>query len=140
MQEVNVCLLGWRVTSFDLLWCVLAHQSRTRERFSIYRRGIYASTCCQGASAESPEVSLQRIRAQKSHTSTPASVQEPARSLWEDITSTYERARASGAAYKTDTSTELYKDPQHGVDFVLRVAAALRDKPKPPKDRQALQP
>ncbi len=86
------------------------------------------------------EASLQRTRAQISHMSTPASVQEPARSLWEDITSTYERARASGAAYKTDTHTELYRDPQHGIEFVLRVAAALRDKPKPAKDRHVLQP
>ena len=49
----------------------------------------------------------------------------------------YERALDAGAAYKTDTNTELYRDPQHGVEFVLRVAAALRDKPKPPKDRHA---
>lgn len=58
------------------------------------------------------------------------------RSLWEDISDVYERARASGAAYKTDTSTEILRDPHYDVDFVLRVAAALRDKPKPPKDRQ----
>ena len=83
---------------------------------------------------------MQSSSAQASRMSTPASVQEPAGSLWENITSTYERARASGAAYKTDTKTELYRDPQHGIEFVLRVAAALRDKPKPAKERQALQP
>ena len=83
---------------------------------------------------------LQSSRAQTYRMSTQASVQEPTGSLWEDITSTYERARASGAAYKTDTKTELYRDPQHGIEFVLRVAAALRDKPKPAKDRQAPQP
>ena len=58
-------------------------------------------------------------------------------SLWEDILDVYERARAGGAAYKTDTNTEIFRDPHYGVDFVLRVATALRDKPKPPKDRHA---
>jgi ATP adenylyltransferase len=66
-----------------------------------------------------------------------SSVQEHSQSLWDDITSTYERARAAGAAYQTDINTELYMDPQLGIEFVLRVAAALRDKPKPPKDRHA---
>ncbi len=91
------------------------------------------------SSAQYVEASLQSTRAQTSHMSTTASVQEPARSLWKDITNTYERARASGAAYKTDTKTELYRDPQHGVEFVLRVAAALKDKPKPSKERYGLQ-
>ena len=56
-------------------------------------------------------------------------------SLWENIAEVYERARASGVAYKTDTNTQLLRDPQYDVNFVLRVATALRDKPKPPKDR-----
>lgn len=71
--------------------------------------------------------------------STATPFQEPAGSLWKDITSTYDRARASGVAYKTDTTTELCRDPQHGFEFVLRVAAALTDKPKPAKERYALQ-
>ena len=81
------------------------------------------------------EHTLQGSRAQASLMSASTSVQEPSQSLWDDITSTYERARAAGAAYQTDTNTELYMDPQLGIEFVLRVAAALRDKPKPPKDR-----
>lgn len=60
------------------------------------------------------------------------------RSLWDAITETYERARAAGAAYKTDTDTELLVDPAYNIEFVLRVATALRDKPKSPRDRQAL--
>ena len=64
-------------------------------------------------------------------------VQDSAAGLWQDIVGGYERALDAGAAYKTDTNTELYTDPQHGIEFVLRVAAALRDKPKPPKDRHA---
>ena len=81
------------------------------------------------------EHKLQRSRAQASLMSASTSVQEPTQSLWDHITSTYERARAAGAAYQTDTNTELYKDPQLGIEFVLRVATALRDKPKPPTDR-----
>lgn len=61
--------------------------------------------------------------------------QNSSRNLWEDITEVYERARASGVAYKTDTNTQLLRDPKYDVEFVLRVAIALRDKPKPPKDR-----
>ena len=81
----------------------------------------------------------QSSRVRRNFMSTPASVQDPAGNLWKDITSTYERARASGAAYKTDTNVELYRDPVHGIEFVLQVAAALRDKPKPAKERHALQ-
>ena len=77
---------------------------------------------------------LQRSTAQVSSMSAPASAQEPASSLYNDIITTYERARESGAAYKTDTNTELYEDDQHGIEFVLQVAAALRDKPRPAKE------
>ena len=94
----------------------------------------YASTSL----AEQLKVSFQSSRARSSLMYTPASVQDSAGSLWKDITSTYERARGSGAAYKTDTNTELYRDPVHGIEFVLQVAAALRDKPKPAKQRHAL--
>jgi hypothetical protein len=58
------------------------------------------------------------------------------RSLWDDITEVYDQARAAGAAYKTDTNTELLLDREYKVEFILRVAVALRDKPKPPKERQ----
>ena len=54
---------------------------------------------------------------------------------WKAVTETYERARHKGAAYQTDTSVQLLRDPSHDIEFVLRVAAALRDKPKPPKGR-----
>ncbi len=67
----------------------------------------------------------------------PTAIQDSPGSFWQDIVGAYERALDAGAAYKTDTNTELYTDPQHGIEFVLRVAAALRDKPKPPKDRHA---
>ena len=80
---------------------------------------------------------IQIARGQASSTIPPTAVQDSAAGLWQDIVGAYERALDAGAAYKTDTNTELYRDPQHGVEFVLRVAAALRDKPKPPKDRHA---
>ena len=53
--------------------------------------------------------------------------------IWKNITEAYERARAMGAAYKTDTNLQLLRDPSYDIQFVLRVAAALRDKPKPSK-------
>lgn len=56
--------------------------------------------------------------------------------LWKAITTTYDRARQKGAAYKTDTNVQRLEDPTYHIHFVLRVAAALRDKPTPPKDRQ----
>lgn len=84
------------------------------------------------------EHSTQVSGAQRSPMSASTSVQEPSASLWDDIVAAYDRARASGAAYKTDTNTELYRDPRHGIEFVLRVAAALRDKPKPPMERHEL--
>lgn len=57
------------------------------------------------------------------------------RSLWDKITEVYERAYASGVAYKTDTNTEILKDPEYDIEFVLRIAAALRDKPKSTNQR-----
>ena len=57
--------------------------------------------------------------------------------IWTKITEVYERARAMGAAYKTDTNVQLLRDPTYDIQFVLRVAAALRDKPRPPKGRSA---
>ena len=56
--------------------------------------------------------------------------------VWHNIQQTYDRARQTGAAYKTDTSTQMLEDRSLGeaVTFVLRVAAALRDKPKGPRD------
>ena len=56
--------------------------------------------------------------------------------VWRNIQQTYATARQTGAAYKTDTNTQMLEDRSLGeaVTFVLRVAAALRDKPQGPKD------
>jgi sulfate adenylyltransferase (ADP) / ATP adenylyltransferase len=52
----------------------------------------------------------------------------PPAQLWQGICSVYDAAQASGAANRTDTSVVL--EPDGGIDFVLRVAAALRAKPR----------
>ena len=56
--------------------------------------------------------------------------------VWPSIQQTYDKARQTGAAYKTDTNIQMLEDRSLGeaVTFVLRVAAALRDKPKGPRD------
>jgi len=57
-------------------------------------------------------------------------------SLWEDVLGAFARAQEVGAAYSIDTKPELIKDETTGVEFVVRVATALKDKPKgPPKDQ-----
>ncbi|KAK9839797.1 hypothetical protein WJX81_002359 [Elliptochloris bilobata] len=54
--------------------------------------------------------------------------------LWQRIEATYSSAEARGAAYRTDTLVRVLRDLQDPrLRFVLRVATALRDKPKPPK-------
>lgn len=53
--------------------------------------------------------------------------------LWQRIQSVYHQALESGALYKTDSSDQFIEDG--GVEFVVRVAASLRDKPKPPNRR-----
>jgi hypothetical protein len=50
-------------------------------------------------------------------------------SLWEAITERYDAAQRGAAATMTETNTETVEDG--GIPFVLRVAARLRDKPKP---------
>lgn len=55
--------------------------------------------------------------------------------LWRKVLYAYEEAQNRGAAYQTDTNTELLNDENLGVEFVIRASTALRDKPKPPKDR-----
>ncbi|GBG00602.1 phosphorylase [Raphidocelis subcapitata] len=66
----------------------------------------------------------------------------PPEQLWQSIESVYERAQQTGAAFKTETRTELLRDPTPpGIEFVLRVAAALKAKPKgPPPQQQGQQP
>lgn len=54
--------------------------------------------------------------------------------LWDKIVSTYNKAQESGAASKMDTSIECLQTADPPVNFILRITASLRDKPKPPKD------
>jgi len=51
--------------------------------------------------------------------------------LWQRVNATYDTALQSGAISKTETNDEIVRDQQLGVPFVLRVAAALRSKPRP---------
>ncbi|GAB4819124.1 hypothetical protein N2152v2_006170 [Parachlorella kessleri] len=51
-------------------------------------------------------------------------------STWTNVVERYEQAQAQQAASSIETNTELLEDG--GVRFVLKIAAALRDKPKPP--------
>ncbi|GFR46338.1 hypothetical protein Agub_g7909 [Astrephomene gubernaculifera] len=52
--------------------------------------------------------------------------------LWREVVAVYDRAQASGACSKTETKAEMFHDSQLGVDFVLRVATALKAKPQGP--------
>ncbi|PNH10983.1 5',5'''-P-1,P-4-tetraphosphate phosphorylase 2 [Tetrabaena socialis] len=59
---------------------------------------------------------------------------EDAQQLWREIVQVYDRAQATGACSKTDTQVEVFRDAETGIDFVLRIATALKAKPKgPPK-------
>lgn len=57
--------------------------------------------------------------------------------LWNKICSTYRLAQEKGAASLTRTSTETLED--QGFRYILKIAANLRDKPKPKKDKSAMQ-
>ena len=57
--------------------------------------------------------------------------------LWGKICSTYRLAQEKGAASLTRTSTETLED--QGFRYILKIAANLRDKPKPKKDKNAIQ-
>ncbi|KAI8462453.1 MAG: ATP adenylyltransferase-domain-containing protein [Monoraphidium minutum] len=60
--------------------------------------------------------------------------------LWQRVDEVYERAQQTGAALKTDTRTELLRDPSPpGLEFVLRVTTALKAKPKGPQQQPAPQ-
>ncbi|KAK9805091.1 hypothetical protein WJX73_004344 [Symbiochloris irregularis] len=54
-------------------------------------------------------------------------------SLWEKVLQSYQRAQQKGAAYQTETSTQVLSDA--GIGFVIRRAAALKDKPGGQKSR-----
>eukprot|EP00963_Diacronema_lutheri_P014109 scaffold2858_cov659-Pavlova_lutheri.AAC.80 len=49
---------------------------------------------------------------------------------WRSIVDAYARAERNGSAYKTDTRAEFLREPTIDATVVLRVATALRDKPK----------
>jgi hypothetical protein len=53
---------------------------------------------------------------------------QPVHPLWQKVLGVYDRAQQTGAATKTDTKIQLFEDG--GVTFVLRVASALKAKPK----------
>ncbi|GLI69421.1 hypothetical protein VaNZ11_014030, partial [Volvox africanus] len=57
-------------------------------------------------------------------------------SLWDDIVSVYNKAQVVGACSKTDTQVEVLRDPSLGIDFVLRLATALKAKPQGPPASQ----
>lgn len=48
--------------------------------------------------------------------------------MWQHVLEVYDKAQQSGAATKTDTSVLVVEDG--GISFVLRVASALKAKPK----------
>lgn len=48
--------------------------------------------------------------------------------LWQRTLEVYEQAQQTGAATKTDTQVHLFDDGR--IDFVLRIASALKAKPK----------
>lgn len=49
---------------------------------------------------------------------------------WKAIVEAYERAERNGSAYRTETRAELLREASVDATCVLRVAVALRDKPK----------
>lgn len=59
------------------------------------------------------------------------------RAQWKDIKTAYHSAEEQGAIYQIRTTLEELEDKALGLPFVVQVAEALRDKPKPPKNRSA---
>ena len=55
--------------------------------------------------------------------------------LWQRLESVYEAAVASGALFKTDSTDQFIEDG--GIEFVVRVAALLREKAKTKKQQTA---
>mmetsp|Transcript_9445 Transcript_9445/g.57624 ORF Transcript_9445/g.57624 Transcript_9445/m.57624 type:complete len:324 (+) Transcript_9445:237-1208(+) len=55
---------------------------------------------------------------------------------WRSIVDTYAKAERNGWAYKTDTRAEFLRDSTVDATVVLRVATALRDKPKAETKKQ----
>lgn len=59
---------------------------------------------------------------------TDQTVQQQHHPLWQRVLEVYDTAQETGAATKTDTQVELCESG--GINFVLRVASALKSKPK----------
>lgn len=57
---------------------------------------------------------------------------------WAQVLQRYDEAQAQHASSSIETNTQLLEDPASGVAFILKIAAKLRDKPKPPAPRCAL--
>jgi hypothetical protein len=51
-------------------------------------------------------------------------------SLWRDMQQAYKRAEERGAIYQIHSKPEKLTDEVLGLDFVLHVADALKDKPR----------
>ncbi|KAF6265779.1 ATP adenylyltransferase-domain-containing protein [Scenedesmus sp. NREL 46B-D3] len=60
--------------------------------------------------------------------STSAMPAQQCSALWSKVLQVYDAAQASGAATKADTKVHTYRDGN--VEFVLRIASALKSKPK----------
>lgn len=53
--------------------------------------------------------------------------------VWSAVLARYQEAQEQQASSSIETNTELLEDG--GVTFILKIAAKLRDKPKPPAPR-----
>jgi ATP adenylyltransferase len=91
---------------------VLIQQLPTPRRVINSRPRVAARVCCAMPPSASPPSPTE------------------AAALWASVVERYDHAQAARAATLTDTTTEVLEDG--GVRFVLRVVAALRDKPKAP--------
>lgn len=67
------------------------------------------------------------VQQQAQMTTTPPA----ADTLWARIQQAYKRAQGKGAIYQIHSKPEKLPDEVLGLDFVLHVADALNDKPKP---------
>ncbi|GIL48321.1 hypothetical protein Vafri_4603 [Volvox africanus] len=88
------------------------------------------------AYADVTGVSATSVDATATVTATAATTTAAAASLWDNIVSVYNKAQVIGACSKTDTQVEVLRDLSLGIDFVLRVATALKAKPQGPPASQ----
>lgn len=80
------------------------------------------------ASPASPRPAATNTTTTSTGSSSSMSAAQQQHPLWQRVLEVYSRAQESGAATKTDTHVQLCQDG--GIAFVLRVAAALKAKPK----------